>query len=164
VTVVTHQLSDEVLRACALLSWHGGATADQRCAVVGFDGSASSGEALAYAGGWAERNQAAVVAVHVDAAAGATLVECDWAIAGYVASDIPPPDFSADVDEAMAYVSAGWAYMSVRGDVADQLEHVARALHADVIVVGRSARPRLRIGHSVARRLLTTSRHVIVVV
>lgn len=78
---------------CSRLGSHSGEAPDQRCAVVGYDGSGSSAAALAYAGGWAERNRAAVVIVHVD------------------------------------------------GDVADQLERVATAVRADVIVVGRSAQP-----------------------
>jgi nucleotide-binding universal stress UspA family protein len=137
---------------------------DRRWAVAGFDGTASSAAALAYARGWAERNHGAVVVVHVDAAAGATLAGCACAMAGVVVPDLPPRDMSADLDEAMADVSAGWAYMNVRGDVADQLERVARALEADVIVVGKSTRPRMRITHSVGRRLLATRRHIIVIV
>jgi hypothetical protein len=85
-------------------------------------------------------------------------------MAGVVTPDIPARDLSVDVDEAMEHISACWAYLNVRGDVADQLERVARALEADVIVVGKSARPRLRIAHSVGRRLLAATRHIIVVV
>jgi nucleotide-binding universal stress UspA family protein len=161
---MTHLLSDDVAAARARLGWNGGASADRRCAVVGFDGTASSAAALAYAGGWAERNHGAVVLVQVDPVPGATLAESACAIGGVLPPDIPRRDMSAEVDEAMAYTSAPWSYLNVCGDVADQLERIARALEADVIVVGRSARPRMRITHSVARRLLGTTRHVVVVV
>jgi nucleotide-binding universal stress UspA family protein len=64
----------------------------------------------------------------------------------------------------MADSSTRWAYLNVRGDVADELERVATALGADVIVVGKSRRPRLRLASSVPRRLLSTTRHIVVVV
>jgi nucleotide-binding universal stress UspA family protein len=81
-----------------------------------------------------------------------------------VAPEIAPRDLSADVAEAMADSSTRWAYLNVRGDVADELERVATALGADVIVVGKSRRPRLRLTSSVPRRLLSTTRHIVVVV
>lgn len=161
---MTHLLNDDLAAVRARLRLHSSMGTDQRCAVAGFDGTASSAAALAYARGWAERNHGAVVVVHVDAAAGATLAECACAMAGVVVPDMPPCDIPAGIDEAMADVSAGWAYMNVRGDVAGQLERIARALKADVIVVGKSSRPRLRITHSVGRRLLATTRHIVVVV
>jgi nucleotide-binding universal stress UspA family protein len=161
---MTDLLNHDLAVVRARLRLHSGMGADQRCAVAGFDGTASSAAALAYARGWAERNHGAVVVVHVDATAGATLAGCACAMAGVVVPDLPPRDMSADVDEAMADLSAGWAYLNVRGDVADQLERIARALEADVIVVGRSARPRRRIAPSVNRRLLATTRHIIVIV
>jgi hypothetical protein len=161
---MTHLLRDDLVAVRARLGWHDISTPDQRCAVVGYDGTASSAAALAYASGWAERNLGAVVIVHVDPAAGATLAECACAVAGVVPPDIPPRDMSTDIPDAMAYVSAAWAYINVRGDVADQLEMIAGQLEADVIVVGKSARPRRRIVPSVGRRLLSTTGHVIVVV
>lgn len=161
---MTHLLHDDLVAVRARPGWHDLSTPDQRCAVVGYDGTASSAAALAYASSWAERNLGAVVIVHVDPAAGATLADCACAVAGLLPPDIPPLDMSTDMDEAMAYVSAGWAYINVRGDVADQLEGIARQMEADLIVVGKSARPRRRIAPSVGRRLLCTTRHVIVVV
>jgi nucleotide-binding universal stress UspA family protein len=164
VIVVNRLVSDGVAAARARLRWHRGAGPHQRCAVVGFDRTASSLAAVAYAGGWAERNQGGVVLVHVENVPGATLTESTCAIAGVVPLLVPRRDLSADVDEAMAGISAPWAYVSVCGDVAEQLEVIARAVEADVIVVGRSARARMRIAHPVGRRLLATTRHVIVVV
>ena len=161
---MTHLLNDDLAAVRARLQLHSGMGPDHRCAVAGFDGTASSAAALAYARGWAERNHGAVVVVHVDATVGATLADCACAMAGVVVPGLPPRDMSADIDEAMADTAAGWAYINVRGDVADQLERIARALEADLIVVGKSARPRMRITHSVGRRLLATTHHIIVIV
>lgn len=53
----------------------------------------------------------------------------------------------------------------MRGEVAERLESVADALKADVIIVGRSARPRIKMMRaSVARRLIATARRIVVVV
>ncbi|HJQ03565.1 MAG TPA: universal stress protein [Jatrophihabitans sp.] len=159
------ELDDDLLAVRARLGWSSGAVPGQCCAVVGYDGSSSSAAALAYAGGWAQRNLGAVVIVHVDAAAaGMMMAQGACAMTGVVPLEIPQRDMSTDVEEAMTYVSTRWAYLNVSGDVADQLERIAGALAADVIVVGRSRRPRLRIASSVARRLLGTSRHIIIVV
>ncbi|MGH8859651.1 MAG: hypothetical protein ACRDVG_00190 [Jatrophihabitantaceae bacterium] len=161
---MTGLLNDDLAAVRSRLRWHSDEAPGQRCAVVGYAGTVSSGAALAYASGWAERTMGAVVIVHVDAAAGMTFAECASATAGLVAPVIPPGDMSRAVVEAMAHVSARWAYLSARGDVAAQLERVAVALKADVVVVGRSSRPRFRIAPSVGRRLLKSSRHVTVVV
>jgi nucleotide-binding universal stress UspA family protein len=158
------QLDNDLLAVRDRLGWSGGAAPGQCCAVVGYDGSSSSAAAVAYAGGWAQRNLGTVVIVYVDAANGLVMAQCACAMTGVIPPEIPQRDLSADVEEAMAHVSTRWAYLNVRGDVADQLERVAGALAADVIVVGRSRHPRLRIASSVARRLLSTSRHIIVVV
>lgn len=157
------QVDDELAGVRAQLGWSTD-TPGRRCAVTGYDGSSSSAAALAYASGWAERNLGAVVVVHVDAGAELTMAECACAMSGVVVPDLPPNDLSSDVKDAMAPVSARWAYVSVRGDVAVQLERVAVALGADLIVVGRSRRARLRIASSVSRRLLGSTRHIIVVV
>jgi hypothetical protein len=162
--VVTRPVSDNVAATHARLRWHRVARPHHRCAVVGFDGTASSVAAVAYAGGWAERNQGGVVLVHVETVPGASLAESACAAAGVPPLLVPRPDLSIDVDEAMMGIWAPWAYVSVCGDVAEQLEVIARAVEADVIVVGRSARARMRIAHPVGRRLLATTRHVIVVV
>ena len=55
--------------------------------------------------------------------------------------------------------------MDVRGGVADQLERVAAALEAGLIVVGKSARSRMYIARSVGRRrrLLGATGHIVVV-
>ncbi len=156
--------NDDVAAVRARLGWHDGARTEQRCAVTGFDASASSAAALAYASGWAERNGGVVVVVHVDAAPGATLAESACMMAGAAIPEVPTCDMSADICDAMAYVLADWAYLNTRGDVADQLERVAAALEADVIVVGKSTRRRMRLARSVGRRLLTMTRHIIVIV
>lgn len=157
-------LNDDLAAVRSRLCWHSDEAPGQRCAVVGYDGTASSAAALAYASGLAERTMGAVVIVQVDPAAGAAYAECASAMAGLIAPVMPPREMPPAVAAAMMYVSARWVYLSARGDVAGQLERVSVALEADVIVVGRSARPRMRIAQSVGRRLLRTSRHVIVVV
>ena len=158
------QLDDDLLAVRARLGWNSGRAPGQCCAVAGYDGSSPSAAALAYAGGWAHRNLGAVVVVHVDAPTGLMMAQCAYALTGVVLPEVPQRDLSTDVEEAMAHVSTRWAYLNACGDVADELERVAGGLAADVIVVGRSRNPRRRIASSVARRLLSTSRHIIVVV
>jgi len=157
-------VNDDLSEVRRHLGWHEGVAPNQRCAVIGHDGTVSSAAALAYARGWAVRSLGAMVIVHVDPVAGSAMAVCACAMTGVVAPEFLPPDMSADVQKAMASASAPWAFLNVRGDVADQLEWVARLLEADVIVVGKSARSRLRIAPSVGRRLLSRTRHIIVVV
>jgi len=160
------QLDEEVRAARARLGWGNDALPGQCCAVAGYDGTSPSVAALAYATGWAQRNRGAVVVVHVDPVIpqGLIMAECAGAMTGAVVPELPPFDMSHDVRTAMADTSTRWTYMNACGDVADQLERVARALAADVIVIGKSRHARLRIAPSVARRLLVTTRHVVVVV
>jgi hypothetical protein len=67
VIVMTPLLNDDVVVVRGRLGWCSSGAPGQRCVVVGSDATASSEAALAYAGGWAERNRGAVVIVHVDA-------------------------------------------------------------------------------------------------
>jgi hypothetical protein len=162
--MVTGLVDDDLAAVRARLRWHIGEVPNQRCAVVGYDGTMSSAAALAYAAGWAERSMGAVVIVQVDAAAATAFAECVSAMAGLVAPVISAPEMPPAIAEAMLHTSARWAYMTARGDVSGQLERIAVAMEADVIVVGRSARSRMRSARSVSRRLLRTTRHIIVVV
>lgn len=56
---MTHLLNDDLAAVRARLRLHSSMGPDQRCAVAGFDGTASSAAARAYARGWAERNHGA---------------------------------------------------------------------------------------------------------
>lgn len=71
---------------------------------------------------------------------------------------------SGQVRSAMSATSIPRAYLTASGDVAYQLEGVVDALQADAIVIGRSVRRRCLLRGSVVRRLVTSSRRIVVVV
>jgi nucleotide-binding universal stress UspA family protein len=146
------------------IEWHPNAATTHRCAVAGFDDSYASRGALAYATGWAKRNLAGLVVVHVDGQFGQRITDAACAIAAMPVLYRPPPDFSAQVSDALSGASTPWAYLTASGDVAYQLEGIADALHADAIVIGHSRRGRYTLRGSVARRLVATSRRIVVVV
>ncbi len=135
------------------------------CAVVGFDATAASQNALAYAIGWGHRVGGRLDVVHV--------VHDDWQWAldacavSCVAALVPGRD--NDLSSLAAGLLAGtdltWTYHTARGDIAGALEQRAEHLGADIIVIGRSSPQRLRpLWSNVAHRLLSRTNRIVVVV
>ena len=79
---------------------------------------------------------------------------------------LPAPGQSVRSMEPVQRQSDGRSLLGVGLVVASACSYGTLAIGApaDVIVVGKSRRPRLRLTPSVARRLLCTTRHIVVVV
>jgi len=147
------------------LQWRCGAVDTRHCVIPGFDNSSASHTALAYATGWAKRNDAGLVVVHVENMDGSRSLDTVFAAVGALpALDCAQPDVSQQVLKAMADAQTPWAYLNADGDVASQLEAVADVLQADAIIVGRSRRGLRRFRSSVCRRLVANSRRIVVIV
>jgi nucleotide-binding universal stress UspA family protein len=108
--------------------------------VVGVDGSDASWDAFCWACGQARRLGARVVAVAMDPA-------------GHLVAEMGRE--AADV---------GLTLVDVSGDLVTELLEVAEDVHADLIVVGKSARTRRRIGGCIGQRLITCGRAPVVAI
>ena len=134
-----------------------------RSIVVGFDGSETSYRAFAMATGLAGREHGSVHAcfvAHLPATA---------PLGGLVAPASLIGDYACD-DALEGFVTAELARAGVAGDftrsggeVAAELERLAEAFGADLIVVGRSSHPHLHLG-GVPRQLVTRGRIPVLVV
>jgi nucleotide-binding universal stress UspA family protein len=131
--------------------------------VVGFDGSPASWRALFFALGIAQRERAFVhvgFVFHVPAPA---------AVAPLT---VPVPRLAVDQDggqlerQASAELRVAGvesAFTCLEGDIALELEGLAERCHADLVVVGRSRHPALRLG-GVPRKLLAMGHRPVLVV
>jgi nucleotide-binding universal stress UspA family protein len=137
-----------------------------RVIVVGLDGSPTSWDAFAWAAGVAARGKARLVAVHVmpmTEPAAAFGVPFDYA--GIEAARV---EIAADMkDEAQRRareVGVPVSFVTEHGEVTDAITDVARAVHAELVVVGRSAKVLHRLAGSLSHRLTCRSDAPVVVV
>ncbi|SEL42359.1 universal stress protein [Nonomuraea pusilla] len=128
--------------------------------VVGFDGSAPSRNALAYAAGLARRDGAALLVVFVESLNSATL----WFFAGAPVVPDAAADLTEDLRDELKGAGVPWRFVSVRGDTARELEMLAERYMADAIVVGRSRSPWHALGGSVAVGLAKHARRTVLIV
>jgi nucleotide-binding universal stress UspA family protein len=137
-----------------------------RVIVVGLDGSRSSWNAFAWATGSAARSNGQLVAVHVMALTGpadefgvpfdhSSLVTTRQAIAD---------ELKAEAERRAAEVGVSVRFVAEHGEVTQAVSQVARAEHADLVVVGRSAKALHRLAGSVSHRLTCRKDAPIVVV
>lgn len=129
--------------------------------IVGFDGSETSHRAFAMAVGLAGREHGSVHACFVARLPPAV------SLGGLV---VPAPLEDPETDELGGFVTTELARTGVNGDfvrcsgeVAAELEQLAVAYGADLLVVGRSTHPHLHLG-GVPRQLLTRGRLPVLVV
>ena len=131
--------------------------------VIGLDGSPASWRAFFLALGIAQREKAFV---HV------SFVYHVPAPATVAPLTMPPPGFPVDEDggrlerEATAELQIAGVegvFSSLDGDIASELEAQAERCRADLIVVGRSRHPALRLG-GVPRKLLAMGHRPVLVV
>lgn len=131
--------------------------------VAGYDGTPSSRDALAWAAGAARRSGARLVVAFVVAPAPA--VSAVTPVAYSVAT--AQAEHAAALDDDIAHELRGygvtWEYVVARGDPALELERLAEAHRADLVVVGRSMGLHL-LGPSVPRRLLSRATRPVMVV
>jgi nucleotide-binding universal stress UspA family protein len=132
--------------------------------MVGFDGSIASQHALAYAAGLSYRIPGALYVAYVaphPPSIGLTSLAAE-AMTAVPVDDAPRiRDLAAEVLQRRP---THWEFISCCGEVATSLEHLAQEYRADVLVVGRSSAPRLRLLASVPARLARHARCPLTVV
>jgi nucleotide-binding universal stress UspA family protein len=140
--------------------------------VVGFDGSATSWDALWWACGEARRLRGRAVAVFVSSAVDAELTmaaavgfdaSAYAAVADRAAAD-QAGELWSEVQRAGAGQEVELAFVHARGDPVNALLQVAEAAGADAIAVGRSTKARHRLVGSLGRRLIAKRRAPIIVI
>ena len=138
-----------------------------RVIVVAVDGSPTSWDAFAWAAGAALRAKSRLVAVHVE-----PLVEAAatfGAAVDYAAIEMTRRQITrglqSQVERAAKELGVQVTFLVEPGDVTRTVTSIAKELNADLVVVGRSAKPLHQIAGSLSHRL--TCRHdapVVVVV
>ena len=136
--------------------------------VVGVDGSAPSWDALAWAAGEARRGNGRIVAVFATA-----LIEPEEALGstaplGYAAAadarDQMAGELAAEVERRADSLGVEVRFIRGTGDAVYVLSEVAHSEHADLVVVGRSAKMLHRLAGSVSRRLVLNRDSPVIVV
>jgi len=136
--------------------------------VVGVDGSAPSWDALAWAAGEARRGNGRIVAVFVT-----SLIEPEEALGstaplGYAAAadarDQMAGELAAEVGRRADTLGVEVRFIRRIGDAVRVLTDVALSEHADLMVVGRSAKILHRLAGSVSRRLVLNRDSPVIVV
>jgi nucleotide-binding universal stress UspA family protein len=132
-------------------------------AVVGFDGSPASHDAVAYAAGWAHRVGGRLDIVYVADLVWQSAIEACVAMSfvGVVLDSVPEllDGLAAD----MSGSGLQWSYAATRGDIARELERSAETANADAIIIGSSRRHRT-VRPSVAHRLLHHAKRIVIIV
>lgn len=128
-------------------------------AVVGFDGSDASHDAVAFASGWARRMGVTLDIVYVADSPWQWVSDAGYAGACAEAWDAPAA-LSSEIAHAMLGSALSWSYLVTTGDVATELERCAEDLDADAIIIGRSHRRMC----SIPRRLVRRSSRIVIVV
>jgi nucleotide-binding universal stress UspA family protein len=133
----------------------------ERTIVVGIDGSTPSLRAAAYAVGLARREQCRLIAVYVRTLPASALALVDSG--GHAAA--ATVDAHDAVERQLRAALGGHASLVVRtGEPFTELLEAAEELHADAVIVGRSANALHRIAGSVAVRLVRSARWPVTVV
>src|SRR5580704_12715835 len=136
--------------------------------VVGVDGSAPSWDAFAWAAGEARRADGRIVAVFVT-----SLIEPEEALGstaplGYAAAadarDQMAEELAAEVARRADALDVEVRFIRGIGDAARVLTDLAHSEHADLMVVGRSAKILHRLAGSVSRRLVLNRESPVLVV
>jgi nucleotide-binding universal stress UspA family protein len=137
-----------------------------RVIVVAVDGSPTSWDAFAWAAGVAARGNANLVAVHVmplTEPAAAFGVPFD-----YAGVETARQEVAAELkDEAVrraGEVGVPVSFVIEYGDVTHAVTEVARSVHAELVVVGRSAKMLHRFAGSLSHRLTCRNDAPVVVV
>jgi nucleotide-binding universal stress UspA family protein len=132
--------------------------------VVGFDGSERSADGLAFAVGISRREAASITVVYVTE---------PWMLSGISpgvacelvnAAETVAVAVEQQAADCLREFNLRWAFVRRVGNVPEELERVAAALRADVIVVGRTARRRSPLHGSVPARLVRCAHRPVIVV
>jgi K+-sensing histidine kinase KdpD len=134
--------------------------------VVGLDGSSSSWDAFCWSVGEALRTNGEVVAVYVlpltDAAA-AFGVPYDYAGVEQARRDVVD-ELRSEATQRAHELGVALSFVTERGDATRALTDIARSVHANLVVVGRSAKRLHHLAGSLSRRLTSRNDAPVVVV
>jgi nucleotide-binding universal stress UspA family protein len=134
--------------------------------VVGLDGSPSSWDAFSWAAGEAARSKGRVVAVNVTPfteGAPAFGMPFDYAGVAQTRQEIAD-ELKRDATGRANELGVGLTFICEYGDTAHCLSDVARRLHANLVVVGRSAKVLHHLAGSLSHRLTSRNNAPVVVV
>jgi nucleotide-binding universal stress UspA family protein len=134
--------------------------------VVGLDGSPSSWDAFCWGAGEAARSNGRLVAVYVmpltEPAAGFGEAY------GYASLEQARRDLVDELKNEAAHraneIGVALSFLTERGDATHALTAVARGMHANLVVVGRSAKALHHLAGSISHRLTSQSEAPVVVV
>lgn len=134
--------------------------------VVGLDGSPSSWDAFCWAAGEAVRISASLVAVYVmpltDAAA-AFGVPYDYTGVEQAREELAD-ELKTEAAHRASELGVALSFVTEQGDATRALTNVCRQLHANLVVVGRSAKVLHHLAGSLSRRLTSRNDAPVVVV
>jgi len=134
-------------------------------AVVGFDATEASQDALAYAVGWARRVRGRLDVLYVPEDGWRWIIDACAATAPVGAIPECINDLSGVVADLLSGTDLPWSYHTASGGIARALEQHAVRVDADAIIIGR---PRRRHPHgmrsSIAHRLLSCTDRIVIVV
>ena len=135
--------------------------------VVGLDGSPSSWDAFSWAAGEAVRGNGTLVAVYVlplvDSAAASFGVPYDFAGVAQARQEVAD-ELKREACERAEELGVELSFVLEHGDATHVLNDIAREVHANLVVVGRSANVLHRLTGSLSRRLTSRNDAPVVVV
>jgi nucleotide-binding universal stress UspA family protein len=132
--------------------------------VVGLDGSPASWDAFCWAAGQATRSGGSLIAVYVTSAVTPVVpVPGDFGYAEQAAQEVAA-ELKAEGEQRAAEAGVQLTFVRELGDPVHALISVARSAHADLVVVGRSAKMLHHLAGSAGRRLASRRDAPVVVV
>jgi nucleotide-binding universal stress UspA family protein len=134
--------------------------------VVGLDGSPSSWDAFCWAAGEAVRSNGRLVAVYVtpfSEPAAAFGVPIDYAGVEQARQAVAD-DLESEAVRRGDELGVAVSFVTERGDATHALSDVSRAMHANLLVVGRSAKVLHHLAGSLSHRLTSRNDAPVVVV
>ncbi|MFL6073406.1 MAG: universal stress protein [Mycobacteriales bacterium] len=132
--------------------------------VVGFDGSRSSYDALAYGAGMARRSDALLVVAYVSGKGG--MADLSSSVAAAAAQTWEEVSREVETEAAAVVEGTGvtWEFVWLHGEVSRALERLACERRLDAIVVGRSSGRLRHVLGSVPNRLVAHAPCPVIVV
>ncbi len=132
--------------------------------VVGLDGSPASWDAFCWAAGQARRSRGSLIAVYVTPAVAPVLPVDGFFYYAEQAADEVAVELKTEAEHRAAEAGVQLTFVRELGDTVHALIGVARSAHADLVVVGRSAKMLHHLAGSAGRRLASRQDAPVVVV
>jgi nucleotide-binding universal stress UspA family protein len=133
--------------------------------VVGLDGSPTSWDAFAWAAGAAARGNGRLVVVHVMPLTEPAVFDAPFDYAGVQAARQQiASELKDEAEQRADELGVPVTFVIEHGEVTHAVIEVARTMHADLVVVGRSAKKLHKLGGSLSHRLTCRNDTPVVVV